>query len=263
MTNMGGNQKMNKFKSFASTSKKVAVLLSVSALSISILCSCGKKEEVSTTAVNEITENTSEETMLSEITEPETEEEITDDEVSEISDEYLADYPLQNGSVSVFIKLPDGLDYYPDAIIDSVNTSCKDDYDNYNSIILRTSYVNYEDGYRNINVYYSLNPEINIDWYIENKDLGWNNGQYERFEIVEPETLANGIIINKIEAVQIDSGELITTMYLLTYSIDESNTIQVEFSDATVEDQAERVLDFYRTEENPFYIMDYNTTTIE
>jgi len=258
----GRLKKMKKFKSLASTSKKVMALLSVSTLSISMLCSCSQ-EETPTTTETEITEEISEETTTTtETTEAVTEEETTD-EVSAIPDGFLADYPLQNENVSVFVKIPDGLGYYPDAIIDSVNTSCKDVYDNYNSIILRTSDVNYEDGYRDINVYYSLNPEINIDWYIENKDLGWNNGQYERFEIVEPETLANGIIINKIEAVQIDSGELITTMYLLTYSIDESNTIQVEFSDATVEDQAEMVLDYYRTEENPFFIIGSDATTVE
>ena len=246
---------MKKFKSLASTSKKVMALLSVSALSISMLCSCGQ-EEISTTTETEITEEISEETT----TAAETEEEITD-EVSTIPDEYLADYPLHNESVSVFIKCPDGLGFYPDAIIDTSNTSCQDMYDNYNTIMLHTSDVNYdpnsEDGYRDIEISYSLNPEMNIDWYRENKELGWNNGSSERFEIAEPETLDNGIIINKIEVIstrEYNYGEIIFNYYILTYSIDEDNTIEIYFSNH-VEDQAESVLDFYRSEDNPFFII--------
>lgn len=241
--------------------KNIMLLISMFVV-IFALVGCGKKSE-STTAENIATESDASATDATatdstEIPEPEK-------DILELSaDEYYVDYPIsldkndvEHSGKQVYVKIPPLLNFYPEGehVVHGTNleayntinyfiTNLFMDTDN----VVSTAWVSYE-----MDNDYSF-----INYCIEGEVSGF------KYEVGEPEEWDNGITAYKVDMVY-DGGDK-TTFYALYYPLDEVNTILVyidgfigtlyAYGEGELPEEQEEILNFYRTEEKPFIVVD-------
>lgn len=213
--------------------KKIFAIAVITAMTVSILCGCGKKNEVvettTTTVVEEPTTVTEEPTV--EPTEESTEATPSEAEttVNLPSDDYLVDYPIAVGDQKVYVKTPDGF-----------NTIINDD-------ISVTVYES-EDMENSPYIAYTVNSFYSIEYYKEHTETGLLDEGLSTIEITE-ETCDNGITIVRAESIYEAHGIILDSIicYLIEYVIDDNTTVRVYISDNP---NIESILDFYRNAEN-------------
>lgn len=279
---MKGNDKMKskKFKSLAGTHfRKIVILLVISTLSVTMLCSCGDSEtsnETTESAAQKPTETVepTETTASTGTTEVTTEASV---ESIEITDEYCTEYPLKADTQNVYIKLPDGFNFYPNASF--YDSTYLDHFNDGNTLTCFMSEADANDVFRSEGstdacpIYIEYNVVENnadhtlLEWYNKNQSigygLGWNN---EHFEISDTETFENGITVSKIEYVySLDNAEADITngFYVCEYKLNDKYSIVINISqvysfggylkyDHT--EIATAIIDFYRNAVSPFVV---------
>lgn len=272
--------------------KVISVLVSTSMAFIVFGCSVdsGKDQDVASEELSETTsENTTaveseeSETVTSETTEKETESTKI---IEASSDGYYVDYPLVSEDKTVYIRCVPGFDFYADSIDVLYNTTYYERYleSNMKGLYLFSGPDAVNRGFEAFDpyVYVSLNSPFNIDWYLENTDTGYDEVDNDSFEISVPEVCENGITICEIKVhFTYEYDDMIQTDYLLQYQIDDDNWItigldcfvanewidkdpyinsgEVHLGPSGYEEGLEVVLDYYRTVEDPFLIVDKGT----
>lgn len=217
--------------------KKIFAIAVITAITISTLCGCGKKNEVVETTTTTTVEEPS--VVIEEPTTVEPTEESTEATPSEAettvnlpSDEYLVDYPLTVGDQKVYFK-------YPTDIFTAVDS-------NESNIVL---YIDDSKDYHQTNIGYSINNPWNIDYYKAHVD----NGLFEDGTstiVISEENCDNGITIYKADNIYEDNT---ITEYIIDYYIDDTNYVQILIKDNSTVD-IETVLDFYRNAEDLFVV---------
>lgn len=218
--------------------KKIFAIAVITAMTISTLCGCGKKNEVVETTTTTVVEEPSaviEEPTTVEPTEDSTEATPSEAEttVNLPSDEYLVDYPLTVGDQKVYFK-------YPTNIFTTIDDS------NEANIVL---YTDESRDYHQTNIGYSINNPWNIDYYKTHTDSGLFEDGSSTIEISE-ENCDNGITIYKAITIYEDNS---VTEYIIDYYVDDTNYVQILIKDKSTVD-IETILDFYRNTEDLFII---------
>ena len=229
---------MKKFKSLASTYiRKIAILLVISTLSSTILCSCGDDKNSTQIETETYAETETATQKPNEAKDEKTERQNQDADPTEAtpseaettvnlpSDEYLVDYPITVGDQKVYLKTPDGFNTIKN---DPICVTVYESEDTENSPFIS----------------YTVNPFYSIEYYKEHTETGLFNDGAFTIELTE-ETCDNGITIVKAESKFEYVGSIIC--YLIEYVIDDNTTIQVYISDNP---NIESILDFYRNTEN-------------
>lgn len=278
--------------------KRISALFVCAALAFGIVgcsSSSGKDQGVIS---EDTTETTSEQTSITESEETVTEtsaSETTEEEtetppvIDISSDGYYTDCPLFLEDRTVYVRCVPGFDFYADSIDPLYDTTYYDRYleSNMTSLYLFSGPDAVDRGFEAFDpfVYVYLNSPFNIDWYLENADTGYEGVDNDFFEIGEPEVYENGIAICEIKVhFTYEYDDMIQTDYLLQYQIDDDNWITIglkcfvanEWIDkdpiinsgdtslylgpSGYEEGLESVLEFYRTVEDPFLIVDKGTT---
>lgn len=241
--------------------KKLLTIVVISALTLSTLVGCGKKNESTVVEPTTTVETTVEPTETvepvssntAETTDTVEKRSTEDQEVEEVVEEvvdlpgYLIDYPLIVGDKKVYIKLPEGYETFDDKM-DFWGSSYSDIYEsgyvylfpNDTSSFDMTSLPRYI-------VYGEDVPDtkFSIDWYKAHKDIGDPDFNVKSYEITE-ENFDNGIIIYSIIAVY---DNITSPSYLIYYSQNDI-TIKIDFYGL----DSQTILDFYKTVEDPFII---------
>lgn len=210
--------------------KKIFAIAVITAMTVSTLCGCGKKNEVIETTTTTAVEEPS--AVIEEPTTVEPTEESTEATPSEAettvnlpSDEYLVDYPITVGDQKVYVKTPDGFTTIKN---DDISVTVYESEDTTNSPFIS----------------YTVNPFYSIEYYKEHTETGLFDDGMSTIELTE-ETCDNGITIVKAET-KFENVDSIFC-YLIEYVIDDNTTIQVYISDNP---NIESILDFYRNAEN-------------
>ena len=271
--------------------RAISVLACITLAFVVFGCSAdsGKDQELNS---EEVSETTSEETTVAEseteTTDSEPTEETVQPPVIEMSSEgYYADYPIFSEDKTVYVRCIPGFDFYAD----EVNTEWdKTFYDRY--IEGGMSYLDLFSGPDALNPPFAFDPYIevamndsfDINWYMEREETGWDGVENDYFEISVPEVCENGITICEIRAhYTYEYDESIQTFYVLEYQINDKNYITINMfnflpnewidTDPVIdsctpenegptgyEDDLEVILEFYRTVEDPFLVVDKGTT---
>lgn len=217
--------------------KKIFAIAVITAMTVSALCGCGKKNEVVETTTTTVVEEPS--AVIEEPTTVEPTEESTEDSteatpseaettVNLPSDEYLVDNPLTVGDQKVYFKYPAGFNFNSEYSDGNVNAIlCKD---------LTT------DIFSQTTIEYFVNHPQNIDFYK-------SDNSYD----ISEESCDNGITIYTVTT---DYGNGAYTIYVIDYNIDDTNYVQITITmnplDANV--NIDDVLDFYRNAEDLFVV---------
>lgn len=251
--------------------KKIFAIAVITALAISTLCGCGKKNELvetTTTAVVEESTTVTEEPTTVEPTEESTEATPSEAEttVNLPSDEYLVDYPLTVGDQKVYVQLPDMFNFYANNAY--YDRTYLDRYNNENTIDCFANETDTINDCNNAYIEYAIydNNGYTLDWYITNKDNGYGIGfDSESFEITDTETFENGFTISKITYnYTTNATNCSDTFYVCEYKIDETNSVVMNISNVSscidneykynYSDTANVIIDFYRNCENPIIV---------
>lgn len=275
--------------------KRISALFVCAVLAFGIIgCSSGSGKDQDVIS-EDTTETTDEQTSIIESDETVTETSASETTAEETetppvidisSDGYYADYPLVSEDKTVYIRCVPGFDFYADSIDTLYNTTYYDRYleSNMKGLYLFSGPDAVSRGFEAFDpyVYVSLNSPFNIDWYLENTDTGYDGVDNDSFEISVPEVCENGITICEIKVHYIyEYDDMIQTDYLLQYQIDDDNWItigldcfvanewidkdpyinsgEVHIGPSGYEEGLEVVLDYYRTVEDPFLIVDKGT----
>ena len=274
--------------------KKICALLICAATAFLVFgCASdsGKDQiESSESAIETSEEETS--TTVAESVETEASTETTEESVTplviEADDGYYVDYPLDMGQQYIYVRCIPGFDFYPDEVDDNMNESWYERYINSDMtyFMLFSSPETADINGKNAGVSVTLNGQFDIDWIIENAETGWASDVTSFIEIGEPEICENGIKIYEVKTTILnDDVDFIQTDYFLEYEIDDANKITIDmngFVPTTVisknpgdtyfdenppgpvgfEGYLEPILDFFRTTEDPFLIVDKDATVI-
>lgn len=195
---------------------------------------------------------------------------VVEKEILELDeDEYYVDYPisldsndLEHSGKQVYIKRPPLLSFYPDGkhVLHGTNAEA---YNNTASYFVTNFSMNTNNVVSMAMVSYDMDSDYSyINHYIEGEVSGFG------FEVGEPEKWDNGISAYKVDMIY-DSGDK-TTFYALYYPVDEFNAILIHidgfvgtlnsYEDLSAEQ--EEILNFYRTEEKLFIVVDPETTEV-
>lgn len=250
--------------------KKIFAIAVITALTVSTLCGCGKKNEVvettTTTVVEEPTTVTEEPTTV-EPTEESTEATPSEAEttVNLPSDEYLVDYPLTAGNQKVYVRSVDGFNFYENAAHHTLTYGDRYTIDNTidlfaneaDAIIDDTTRFVYDKAYIEY-IIAENNGNYTLAWYEANKDKGYDAGfDSETFEITDTETFENGLTVSKITYKYNTSGlSFYDVFYVCEYKVNDSYSVVININgiinyngidysyDNT--DVANTIIDFYR-----------------
>jgi len=203
-----------------------------------VMSACGSEN---TTPVEETV--VVEETEAPVVETPEVEETIDSEieEVIELSEEYLVDYPFNN---NIYVKLAPGTSFNPENTTGMFSDMTNlDKYEN-NVIFVD---IDNSDGYYT----YSYNSITDANYYVaygETED-------FLTYEIINVEECENGFTISTVRETVEETDYTqasVSDIYILEYKIDESNKITLQLMDAN---QSSEYLDFYRTTENPVVVV--------
>ena len=244
--------------------------------------------EVSETESDETSAVDTETVETEEITET-TEETVTLPVVELTGDEYYADYPLVAEKHNVFVRCIPGFDFYPDGVYEVLDQTWYEFYvdEGMDDLMLFTSADTADKSdLANAYIEVALNADYDLDWFVENAETGYFGDGTTYFEIGEPEVCDNGITICEIKQTFINEYvDIVDTFYVIEYQIDETDSITIRmfgfvqqtwidkdpdiinYADENpgptgFEDYLQPVLDFYRTEEEPFLVLDKDVNVI-
>lgn len=252
--------------------KKIFAIAVITALTVSTLCGCGKKNEVvetTTTAVVEesttVTEEPTTTESTEEITEPSTNKATSTEAAVEITDEYLANYPLTAGNQKVYVRSVDGFNFYENAAYHTLTYGGRYATDNIidlfaneaDAIIDDTTRFVYDKAYIEY-IIAENNSNYTLAWYETNKDKGYDVGfDSETFEITDTETFENGLTVSKITYNYSSNGlNFYDVFYVCEYKINDSYSVIININgiinyngtnysyDNT--EAANTIIDFYR-----------------
>ena len=234
----------------------------------------GKKQaEVSghvTETSREETSAAEPETSETETTTSETEETVETKVINVSSEEYLADYPLFSEDKTVYVRCVPGFDFYADETDPFYETNYYEEYVDGKMVrLVLFSGPDAVDGFPgtdpNIQIY--LNSSYGVDRFINEAETGWGDAG-NHFEVGVPEVCANGITIYEINVhndAGLEDGD--QTIYMLEYHYNDKNLITISLyyfvpngNIEGYEEGLEAVLNFYRTVEDPFLVVDKGTT---
>lgn len=236
--------------------KKIFAIAVITAMMVSTLCGCGKKNDVvettTTTAVEEPT------TVTEELTTVEPTEESTEATPSEAettvnlpSDEYLVDYPLTVGDQKVYIRIPDNYTTFEDKM-DFWGNTYANYYTSTNRVYLfPNSTTETAMGINEFYAEYSIKSdadECSGAWYLANKDNPNIDG-IVRYE-VETESFENGFILYSVKIVY--DNYISDPAYFIEYPISDTECINIYlWNNINYADQCNELIDYYRNVENP------------
>lgn len=247
-------------KRFTIPKKKKSIsfisVLAILVLTSGVMVGCGNQSaEIVTDEV--ISENVAEETATrvtepTEVTEP---EKIT---ITLSADEYYVDYPLvlEDGR-QVYVKIAPDLNFYPDYTGSSPSTNIQI-YEEYGRLTATLS-----DDELLSEVSYSAEMDYEtIIWMMNPPDIEWS------YEIAEPENWSTGIIAYSMVQFFPSAGGT-REQYILYYPLDNEYQVLInicgfvgEWGSDQLPEEQQAILDFYRTEENLFVVVDTETVDV-
>ena len=271
----------------------ISVLISTTMAFVVFGCSVGtakdlslNSEDVSETTGEKTDVTESEETVTETSASETTEEETENPPVIDISsDGYYTDYPLFLEDRTIYVRRVPGFDFYADVMDPLLNKTYYDQYieNNKNGFLLFSGPDAANRGFDSFDPYVSfdLNNRFGINWHVENAETGLESIDNDSFEIGEPEVCENGITIYEIKWHCTYEYEAVTeTIYLLEYRIDDDNLMVISLQNflanewidtdpiintgdmslysgpSGYEEGLNGVLDYFRTAEDPFLIVD-------
>ena len=215
---------------------------------------------------NKDTDSTESETTTEEITtatEVDTTTEVTEEpekETLELSaDEYYVDYPLNlEDGRQVYVKIVPSLGFYPEKEHPAVGTNLAAYTEMKQLITTLSVHADKGIGETSASVVYEMDNDYSfINYCIEGNVSGFT------YEVSEPENWDNGIIAYKVDS---DYGsDYVLTDYALYYPLEGDAVIKVYISGflgdyytsgEEFQEEHEEILNFYRTEENVFIVVD-------
>lgn len=277
-----------------SMKRVISVLISITMAFVVFGCSLdsGKdfdvaSEEVSETASENTTVAESEASEIETTIAETTEEETVQPAVIEMSGEgYYADYPIVSEDKVVYVRCISGFDFYADEVNPIRDKTFYDIYIEGGMFFLDLfsgpDALNPPFAYDQY-IAISINGTYNINWFMENETTGLDGVDNDYFEIGVPEVCENGITIYELRTHYLyEYDESIQTFYILEYQIDDNNCITIalynfvqnewidkdpvidsgsndNYGPAGHEDELEAILEFYRTVEDPFLVVDKDT----
>ncbi len=249
--------------------KKSHILLITLLATTLMLAGCGNQN--SEAVVNESSSDNVVETTVTPTDESEpapTEAPMSESEkaIIELSaDEYYVDYPisLEDGK-KVYIERVPSFEFYPDSADGGERTNL-DKYNEEN--MLSTTLAMHADksaGETRAVIVYNMDNDYSfINWCINGDTSGFT------YNVSEPENWNNGITAYRVDS---DYGyDYILTDYVLYSQLDDDSVIKVYiqgflgsyYSDGEqLLEEHEAILNFYRTAENPFVVVDPATTDV-
>lgn len=247
---------------FAKNKKHILItVLAILIISCGLLVGCNNSEketlsenEVESTATPEATIEPEETAESASITEP---EKLA---IELSADEYYVDYPLalEDGR-QVYVKIPPLVNFYP-AEEQYTDITYLDTYASSNYLITKLS----ADSEASVSYEIDNGDYTFINWCMEWEEESWS------YEVSEPENWENGIKAYRIDAV-FGGGDK-TTQYVLYYPLEDDLLVLIDIDgflgtpylldDGELPEENEKILDFYRTEENLFVVVDPETTDV-
>lgn len=217
-----------------------------------------------TTSESEVAEGSASELTEEPVSAPALEPEK---EILELSaNEYYVDYPLclEDGR-KVYVKIVPGLSFYPDGLSAQGDATCLEKYSGSNYFVTALS-MDSDNIISEAIVSYEIDKGYSfINYCEENKDtLAWT------YEVGEPELWDNGITAYEIASLFGDDSK--TIMHILYYPLNDEVSISIFISqflgssylleNGELKEEHEKIMEFYRTEEKPFIIVDPETTDV-
>ncbi len=231
----------------------IIIVMAILVLLSGLLVGCNSQDVDSTVneieSVEESTEDTTSESAsaITEISEPKSAT------ITLSASEYYVDYPLalEDGG-QVYVKMAPNLHFYPDGV---EVTSCLQRYEEMNELHTHLS-MDSDNHVSEAGVDYGIEKDYElINWMMNPEGVEWS------YKISEPETWDSGIIAYSLE--QIWTSGKTNEQYILYYPLDDEYQVVIninyfvgDLADEQLPEEQQAVLDFYRTEENAFVVVD-------